>query len=106
MNRNEELVAASSVVLRGIDATTFSDMENFVKDLEARSVERLLKDLPQLVTLSATKVSLVSYVCAAKYKQATPEVKQQMQESVAATLERLAAGEPRDRVAAILKRLR
>ena len=32
----------SSVVLRGIDARTFSEMESFVKDLEARPVERPL----------------------------------------------------------------
>ena len=57
---------ASSVVLRGIDARTFSEMESFVKDLEGRPIERLLRDLGQLAELSATKVALVSYVMSGK----------------------------------------
>jgi len=97
---------ASSVVLKGIDAKTFSEMESFVKDLESRPTERLLRDLPQLATLSATKVSLVSYVMAAKYRQADAEGKNVFRESVASTVEALPAGEIRDRVSAILQRLR
>ena len=58
--------SASSVVIRGIDARTFTEMESFVKDLEARPVERLLRDLPELADLPLTKVSLVSYVIAAQ----------------------------------------
>ena len=48
-------MSASSVVIKGIDARTFTEMEGFVKDLEARPVERLLRDLPELAGLSATK---------------------------------------------------
>lgn len=96
----------SSVVLRGIDARTFTEMESFVKDLEGRPTERLLRDLPQLAELSVTKVSLVSYVMAGKFRAAEPAVREQMRESVAATLESLPSGEARERVAAILERLR
>jgi len=97
---------ASSVVLRGIDARTFSEMESFVKDLEGRPIERLLRDLGQLAELSATKVALVSYVMSGKYRASDPEQRSAMRESVAATVESLPAGETRERVAAILDRLR
>jgi hypothetical protein len=48
--------SSSSVVMKAIDATTFTEMEAFVKDLEGRPIERLLKDLSHLATLPATKV--------------------------------------------------
>jgi len=99
-------VDTSSVVIRGIDATTFSDMEAFVVDLESRSVERLMRDLPQLAQMSATKVSLVSYVVTAKYRASDDLDKRKMRESVAATFESLPAGESRERVGSILDRLR
>ena len=97
---------ASSVVIRGIDARTFSEMETFVKDLEGRPVERLLRDLPALAALSQTKVSLVSYVMHARFRAAEPGEKIRMRESVAITFEALPAGETRDRVGQILDRLR
>ena len=97
---------ASSVVLRGVDARTFSEMESFVTDLESRPTERLLKDLPQLVTLSATKVSLVSYVIGGKYRKGTTEEKQMIRDSVTNTMAQLEPGEERDRVSAIFERLR
>jgi hypothetical protein len=99
-------VPASSVVLRGIDARTFTEMESFVKDLEARPVDRLLRDLPELADLPLTKVSLVSYVIAGKFRAAEGEERQRMRESVAATFERLQPGEVKERVAVILDRLR
>jgi hypothetical protein len=99
-------MSASSVVLRGIDARTFTEMESFVKDLEARPVERLLRDLSDLADLPLTKVSLVSYVIAGKFRAAEPEERQRMRESVAATFESLAPGETKDRVGGILDRLR
>lgn len=97
---------ASSVVIRGIDARTFTEMESFVKDLEARPVERLLRDLPQLADLPMTKVSLVSMVMYQKFRAAEPAEKQRMRESVTATYESLPAGETKERVGQILERLR
>lgn len=98
--------AGSSVVLRGIDARTFSEMESFVKDLEGRPTERLLRDLAKLAELSSTKVSLVSYVMASKYRAAEPSDRRKMRESVALTVAALPAGETKERVAQILDRMR
>ncbi|HYO77795.1 MAG TPA: hypothetical protein VE010_15145, partial [Thermoanaerobaculia bacterium] len=92
--------------LRGVDARTFTEMESFVKDLEARPVERLLRDLAELADLPATKVSLVSYVMHSKYRAAEPEEKRRIRESVAITFESLRPGDVRDRVGQILERLR
>ncbi|MGZ5433553.1 MAG: hypothetical protein ACXW31_14685 [Thermoanaerobaculia bacterium] len=97
---------ASSVVIRGIDARTFSEMESFVKDLEARPVERLLRDLPQLADLPMAKVSLVSYVMYTKFRAADAAERIRMRESIAITYEALAAGETKERVGQILERLR
>jgi len=99
-------VPASSVVLKGIDARTFTEMESFVKDLEARPVDRLLRDLPELADLPMTKVSLVSYVIAAKFRAAEAEERERMRESVASTFERLPQSEVKERVGVILDRLR
>ena len=99
-------MSASSVVIRGIDARTFSEMESFVKDLEARPIERLLRDLPQLADLPMTKVSLVSYVMYTKFRAADAAERTRMRESVAITYEALAAGETKERVGQILERLR
>ncbi|HEX8617617.1 MAG TPA: hypothetical protein VF911_08525 [Thermoanaerobaculia bacterium] len=99
-------MSASSVVLRGIDARTFTEMESFVKDLEARPVERLLRDLPELAALPDTKVSLVSYVVSSKYRAADAAEKQRMRESIAATFEQLAPGDVQERIGQILRRLR
>ena len=96
----------SSVVLRGIDARTFSEMESFVKDLEARPIDRLLRDLGHLAELPQTKVSLVSYVMWTKFRAAEPAEKQRMRESVAVTFESLLPGEAKERVGQILDRLR
>lgn len=98
--------ASSSVVIKGLDATTFSEMEAFVRDLESRPTERLLRDLPQLMELSSTKVSLVSYVLTSKYKTGTPEERARFQDEVAAAAESVPAGETRDRIAMVLQRLR
>ncbi|HEX2061655.1 MAG TPA: hypothetical protein VHK90_13020 [Thermoanaerobaculia bacterium] len=98
-------MSASSVVIRGIDARTFSEMESFVKDLEARPTERLLRDLGELADLPLTKVSLVSYVMYTKFRAADAEEKSRIRESVAATFE-ATSGEVKERVGQILDRLR
>jgi hypothetical protein len=99
-------MSASSVVLRGVDARTFTEMESFVKDLEARPMERLLRDLAELADLPQTKVSLVSYVMHSKYRAAEPGEKLRIRERVAITFEALPPGEVRDRVGQILDRMR
>lgn len=99
-------MSASSVVLRGVDARTFTEMESFVKDLEARPIERLLRDLAELADLPPTKVSLVSYVMHSKYRAAEAGEKVRIRERVAITFEALPPGEVRDRVGQILDRMR
>jgi hypothetical protein len=104
-DRNEK-VPTSSVVMKAIDAKTFNEMEAFVKDLESRPTERLLQDLSELVALSESKVSIISYVIATKFRHTHAKGRNAIRESVAATLERLPRGEERDRVLEILDRLR
>ena len=67
---------SSSVVIRGLDATTFAQMEDFVDDLQSRPLDRLLNDLPKLARLSATKFALVSYVLKRKFESASTEEKE------------------------------
>jgi hypothetical protein len=104
-DRNDK-VPTSSMVMKAIDAKTFSELEAFVKDLESRPIERLLRDLPELVALSESKVSIISYVIATKFRHADAEGRLTIRESVAATSERLPPGEERERVLYIVDRLR
>jgi hypothetical protein len=99
-------VPTSSIVMKAIDAKTFSELEAFVKDLEGRPTERLLRDLPDLVGLSESKASIISYVLATKFRHADAQGRQTIRESVAGTFERLPAGDDRDRVLDVLERLR
>lgn len=104
-DRNEK-VPTSSVVMKAIDAKTFTELEAFVKDLQKRPTERLLRDLPELVTLSESKFSIISYVVATKFRHAPEEGRNTIRESVTATSRRMPAGDERDRVLEILDRLR
>jgi hypothetical protein len=99
-------VSTSSVVMKAIDAKTFTEMEAFVKDLESRTTERLLRDLADLANLSSTKVSLVAYVMAGKYKQADAEGRAVIRQTIQATADSLEAGEQRERISSMLNRLR
>ena len=99
-------VPTSSMVMKAIDAKTFSELEAFVKDLEGRPTERLLQDLPELVALSESKASLISYVLATRFRHAGAEGRSTIREGVAALFERLPAGETRDRVHDVVERLR
>ena len=99
-------MSASSVVLRGVDARTFTEMESFVKDLETRPMERQQRDLADHAHLPQTKVSLVSYVMHSKFRAAEPGEKLRIRERVAITFEALPPGEVRDRVGQILDRMR
>jgi len=41
-------------------------LQSFVKDLESRPTERLLRDLPDLVGLSEAKAEIITYVVASR----------------------------------------
>ena len=102
----DEKVPTSSIVMKAIDAKTFTELQTFVKDLESRPTERLLRDLPDLVKLSEAKVEIISYVIATKFRHGDAEERSTIRESVAATSERLPPGEERTRVLDILDRVR
>ncbi|HET7433623.1 MAG TPA: hypothetical protein VFN10_02805 [Thermoanaerobaculia bacterium] len=96
----------SSVVIRAIDARTFTQMESFVKDLESRPIDRLLRDLPELAKLSDTKVSLVSYVLAGKYRASETNDKHKIKDSMTGWIAAVTDDEVRERISAMLERLR
>src|SRR6266566_4429529 len=101
-----EKVPTSSIVMKAIDAKTFTEMQSFVKDLESRPTERLLRDLPDLVALSEAKAEIISYVIATKFRHADADERLTIRESVAATSKGMPYGEGRMRVLDILERLR
>src|SRR3954471_6584182 len=104
--QREVKVPTSSIVMKAIDAKTFTELQSFVKDLESRPTERLLRDLPDLVGLSEAKAEIINYVIATKFRHASAEERLTIRESVTATSERLPHGEERSRILDILDRLR
>ncbi|HEX7678644.1 MAG TPA: hypothetical protein VF713_11015 [Thermoanaerobaculia bacterium] len=102
----DERVPTSSIVMKAIDAKTFTELQSFVKDLESRPTERLLRDLPHLVGLSEAKAEIICYVVATKFRHANANERQTIRDSVVATSEGLPHGEERSRVLYILDRLR
>ena len=52
----------STLVRRGADASTFSDMEEFVDMIQVRAVDKLLAELPGIAELSETKFNLARQV--------------------------------------------
>ena len=103
---SEEKVPTSSIVMKAIDAKTFTELQSFVKDLESRPTERLLRDLPSLVALSEAKAEIISYVIATKFRHAEEDERLTIRNSVAATSKSLPYGAERMRVLDILERLR
>ena len=104
LDRNDK-VPTSSVVMKAIDAKTFTELQAFVRDLEARPTGRLLRDLPELVTLPESKVSIISYVIATKFRHSDLEGRKTISQNVAATLRTLPPGDEHDHVNDILERL-
>ncbi len=103
---NNDRVPTSSIVMKAMDAKTFMELEVFVKDLESRPTDRLLRDLGVLVGLSEAKAQIISYVVATKFRHAGAEERSVILDSVAATSESLPEGDDRSRVLDVLKRLR
>lgn len=99
-------VPLSSVVVKAIDAHTFTELQEFTKDLEGRPTERLLRDVADLVKVSASKAQIVGYVIAMKYRHASAAERRHILDKIDIAAAQLPAGEQRDRVAAIAERLR
>lgn len=102
----KEKVSTSSIVMRALDATTFTELQAFTKDLESRPTERLLRDIADLVLASESKAQIVSYVMATKFRRADAAERKKILESLDATMTRLDAGEVRDRVSFVAERIR
>jgi hypothetical protein len=52
----------STLIRRGVNAATMSDMADFVETLRERPLDKLLGELPGLAALSETKFSLARQV--------------------------------------------
>jgi hypothetical protein len=102
----KDKVPTSSIVMKAIDAKTFSELQAFTKDLESRPVERLLRDVADLVKPTESKAQIVSYVIATKFRNANAEGRRSIVASLDATIRQLQPGEQRDRVAAVIERIR
>lgn len=59
---NESPDLDSTLIRRGVNASTFSEMEEFAETVERRPLEKLLTELPGIATLSDTKFSLARQV--------------------------------------------
>jgi hypothetical protein len=99
-------VRASSIVMRAIDARTFSELQAFTKDLEGRPTERLLREIADLVKPSESKAEIVSYVIATKYRHAGEVERRNILARLDTTLRMLQPGAQHDRVHAVVERLR
>lgn len=99
-------VPQSSIVAKAIDATTFSELQAFTKDLEGRPTERLLRDVADLVSPSESKAHIVGYVIATKYRHASAGERRSILDTLDVSAAALPDGEQRERVEAIAERLR
>lgn len=105
-NDKNEKDPTSSIVMKAIDATTFTELQAFVKDLESRPVERLLRDVADLVKPSESKAQIVAYVIATKFRNANAEERRSIVASLDRTIRHSQPGEQRDRVNAVVERIR
>lgn len=57
---DDDAESSSTIVRRGKAAFRYSEMEGFVRELEARPLDRLVADLPGLLELPEAKYGLVA----------------------------------------------
>lgn len=76
-----------------------------MKDLEGRPTERLLRDLPELMTLGDAKVDMITHILTARFRRTDPEGRGAILERVSELFETAAPAE-RERYRALLTRLR
>lgn len=68
----------STLIRRGVQATTISDMSHFVATMEDRPLEKLLGDLPGFALLSETKFSLARAVLRRRVRDLTERDREQL----------------------------
>jgi hypothetical protein len=59
----------STLIRRGLQATTISEMTRFVATMEERPLDKLLSDLPGFAHFSETKFSLARAVFRRRFKE-------------------------------------
>lgn len=96
----------STLVTKAVDATTFSELQAFTKDLESRSAERLLRDVADLVNTSDSKAHIVGYVMATKFRHSALAERYMILDRLDAIAAQLPPSEQRQRVEAIASRIR
>lgn len=106
MSDQEEKNRISSIVARAIDASTFSELQAFTRDLEGRPIDRVLRDVADLVAPSESKAQIVGYVIATKFRHGDAAARSNIMTSLESTIASLASGESRERVRQIVERLR
>jgi hypothetical protein len=60
----------STLMIKAVQAMTFSEIEAFVHDLETRPLDRFIEDLPSLITLPEAKFALVAMVYRKRFNAA------------------------------------
>lgn len=70
--RREPKDASTTLVRRGEDAATLREMVEFADTIEARPLEKLLRDLPGLSTLSEKKTELAFRVIERRLRNLSP----------------------------------
>jgi hypothetical protein len=98
MDRQEEF--ASTLVRRGKDAMTYSDMVAFAESVETRPLSKVLEDLPGIAALSDSKFRIASTVLRRRFQLESPIEQIQLRviadEIASATDDRIVANRIRD----------
>lgn len=85
---DDELDFDSTLVRRGRDAATFDQVSAFAKEIEGRSLDKLLADLPGLAELSEWKFRLAAQMFGRRFRKLPAVEQEQMRifaEEVAAS---------------------
>src|ERR1044072_1649666 len=91
-------VPTSSIVMKAIDATTFTELQQFPKDLEGHPTAGLLHDIAELVKPWESKAQIVGYVLATKYRHADANERRHIVDRLGATVKARPPGGPRPTV--------
>ncbi|HEX2060583.1 MAG TPA: hypothetical protein VHK90_07570 [Thermoanaerobaculia bacterium] len=68
----------STLIRRGVQATTISELTRFVAAVEQRPLDKLLSDLPGFATLSETKFNLARAVLRRRLRDLDPAERDQL----------------------------
>jgi cob(I)alamin adenosyltransferase len=69
----------STLIRSGVQATTISELSQFVATMEKRPLDRLLEDLPGLASLSNSKFDLARSVLRRRARDLAPVEREQLQ---------------------------